>query len=548
MKNPTPPSPVPPTTSAVESGAAETLPPPEVDRLLGWLVVLAVLAGVALRFWPRPDLWLDEALSVNIASLPIDEIGAALRRDGHPPLYYWLLHAWIAVGGAGDWWVRAMSGAISLVALPLAYLAGRRVGARPGAGPLGAHRTGLLALAVMAVLPYGIRYGSEARMYSLTITLVLGGYLLVDNELRAPARAEGRWLNAAGITLVTAALLWSHYWSIWLLCTVGFCVLFIAVRSSDRTRRQNAWITAAAMAMGGLVFAPWLPTMLFQSSHTGTPWGDIYGPALVATETLTEFSGDVLTSYLTVLFAVLAVGATVVVVKGRQRVASARVPSRRVLIEVAVTTATIALGWGIATSTGNTFSPRYAAVVYPLFVLTVATGVALLRGRWSTVFALGALVALSVYVAGSVALTPRSQAGEVATRIQRDATDGRTKKANVIVCPDQIGVALDRALRNRGVDANVIPFPTAGDPRFVDWIDYADRNADADPAAFWAEVSEGIPDDAPIYAVIMPSYKTFDAKCEELLSLVSLGRSQVDRVAPAEDGEGMGLWVLRARP
>ena len=51
--------------------------------------------GVITRFAPRSDLWLDEALSVNISKLPLGDIGEALRHDGHPPLYYYLLHGWM---------------------------------------------------------------------------------------------------------------------------------------------------------------------------------------------------------------------------------------------------------------------------------------------------------------------------------------------------------------------------------------------------------------------------------------------------------------------
>jgi len=51
----------------------------------------------------------------------------ALRHDGVPPLYYLLLHAWIGVFGDGDVAVRALSGAISVATLPVAWLAGWRV-------------------------------------------------------------------------------------------------------------------------------------------------------------------------------------------------------------------------------------------------------------------------------------------------------------------------------------------------------------------------------------------------------------------------------------
>src|SRR5688500_3101197 len=64
---------------------------------IGLRTAVAVLAlgAIALRFRTDSPLWLDEALTVHIADLPLGDIGPALRHDGHPPLYYWLLHVWI---------------------------------------------------------------------------------------------------------------------------------------------------------------------------------------------------------------------------------------------------------------------------------------------------------------------------------------------------------------------------------------------------------------------------------------------------------------------
>src|SRR3954469_5545766 len=111
---------------------------------------LVVVVGIVLRFVTRSPLWLDEALSVNIARLPLGEIKGALRHDGHPPLYYVLLHGWMKAFGTGDVAGRALSGLFSVAALPLLWIAGRRLG-----GP----RVGWYTLAVAAMLPYLLRYG-----------------------------------------------------------------------------------------------------------------------------------------------------------------------------------------------------------------------------------------------------------------------------------------------------------------------------------------------------------------------------------------------------
>src|SRR5688500_3310172 len=92
---------------------------PVPTRLKAFAVALAVAVGLVARFVSTSPLWLDEALNVNIAALPLGEITEALRHDGHPPLFYWLLHGWMAVVGEGDVAARSLSGLLSVASLPL---------------------------------------------------------------------------------------------------------------------------------------------------------------------------------------------------------------------------------------------------------------------------------------------------------------------------------------------------------------------------------------------------------------------------------------------
>src|SRR5690606_27146736 len=124
----------------VEEGVGEGYPSvneagsPRLPRWTGPVALGLVLAvGVVLRFVQRSPLWLDEALSVNIASLGVSDLLEALRHDGHPPLYYLLLHGWMRVFGDGDAAVRALSGILGVAALPLFWVAGRRLAGPPGA-------------------------------------------------------------------------------------------------------------------------------------------------------------------------------------------------------------------------------------------------------------------------------------------------------------------------------------------------------------------------------------------------------------------------------
>ena len=103
---------------ASEAPARATIPPdgagPAEDTSpTRWAIAaaaLVIVAGIVLRFATRSDLWLDEALSVNISRLPYGDIPEWLRRDGAPPLYYFMLHAWTDVFGTTDFAVRSLSG------------------------------------------------------------------------------------------------------------------------------------------------------------------------------------------------------------------------------------------------------------------------------------------------------------------------------------------------------------------------------------------------------------------------------------------------------
>ncbi|HMA46222.1 MAG TPA: hypothetical protein VKP11_03310, partial [Frankiaceae bacterium] len=66
-----------------------------------WALVAVVAAGAVLRFTTGSHLWLDEALTVEIARRPLGGLFHALRHDGAPPLYYLILHVWIKVFGDG---------------------------------------------------------------------------------------------------------------------------------------------------------------------------------------------------------------------------------------------------------------------------------------------------------------------------------------------------------------------------------------------------------------------------------------------------------------
>jgi hypothetical protein len=116
--------------------------------------------------------------------------------------------------------------------------------------------------------------------------------------------------------------------------------------------------------------------------------------------------------------------------------------------------------------------------VLPLFLLVVAMGVAVLPGRR---FRAGALAVLTLagLLSGSLENgQQRTQAGQVDAVLNVQARPGDL----VVYCPDQLGPAVDRLLKVKGVTE--ITFPRAIGPQRVDWVDYKKVIAATDVAAF----------------------------------------------------------------
>ncbi|HUR22807.1 MAG TPA: glycosyltransferase family 39 protein, partial [Acidimicrobiales bacterium] len=342
-------------------GAPAGAPAPEGAPWLAIGTGFVLFLAVVVRFATVSPLWLDEAQTVNIARLPLGSLADGLRHDGSPPLFYALLHVWMQVFGDGDLAVRSLSGLLGVAALPLTWLAGRRLGGRMVAWS---------ALILVAASPFAVRYSTEARQYSLVVVLVLVGYLAVTELLQRPG--SRRALVATAVT--TGALLLTHYWALYLLFVTA-ATLVAVVRRGPSPAREGAQRGLTAMAVGSLAFLPWIPTFLYQARHTGTPWGGA-GRLRSMVDTVFHFSGGYwdpglvigLTTYGLIGLALFArpIDHRHVEFDLHTR------PGGRHLAVVGFGTLAVAI---IATVVGRSaFAVRYASVMFPMVILLAALG------------------------------------------------------------------------------------------------------------------------------------------------------------------------------
>ena len=82
-------------------------------RRINWLTIITIicLVAFALRIFhlEYQSLWYDEAFSVYLAHFDLTEITARTAADIQPPLYYYLLHFWIALAGDSEFALRFLS-------------------------------------------------------------------------------------------------------------------------------------------------------------------------------------------------------------------------------------------------------------------------------------------------------------------------------------------------------------------------------------------------------------------------------------------------------
>lgn len=485
-----------------------------VRRLAVSATVAVVAAGIVLRFWATSDLWLDEALSVHIARLPPGDIPDALRQDGHPPLYYFVLHGWMALVGEGDVAVRALSGLFAVATLPLAWWAARRYDGRVAA---------LLMLLLLASSPFAVRYATEARMYSLLVLLVTVGWLLVDTSLRRPSPAV-----LAGVGLVTGSLLLTHYWAFYLVGASAVALLVAAAREPRPRRWHPATWTLVAVGLGSLLFLPWLPGFLHQLQHTGTPWAMPTRPAAIVMDSLRDLGGGSQGEARLLGWALGGLALLGVLVRRSEgwRIELDFRTNPRARAEAGVIALALAAGTVVGFATASGFATRYFSVLLPLFLLLVVRGARRLPAPWVRSGVVAALVVLGLTMATHQARTQRTQGGDIARLVATEAHAGDV----VVFCPDQLGPAVDRVLPETFVER---PFPEGGDAARVDWVDYEERNAAADPGAFARSVLAEA-GDRDVWLVWRSGYRTFGRKCEQLVGAFGASRPAERLVTPSD--------------
>lgn len=226
-----------------------------VDRHGDFAAALLVGAlGMAARWHGLSDkpYWLDELLTVRRAGNDLLAVVLDSLRNHHLPTYFLLISTILPIG-ATEAVVRLPSVLFGAISSSLACAVGTRVAGR-GAG--------LIAGLLMALSPFQVQMGQEARSYAMVTGLIMLGLLglviLMRHATEGDEHAGGArsgWIayfcGSAGALLVLPIAI------PWLIAANLAVVAVLARRKAWRTRFARRWlavqIAILAVALPGLV-------------------------------------------------------------------------------------------------------------------------------------------------------------------------------------------------------------------------------------------------------------------------------------------------------
>ena len=217
-------------------------------RWLDWLPWAAILVfGCFLRLYElgQSCFWYDEAQTLLVARLPLEQIAATAYR---PPLYHYLLHFWSLVVPSTEFWLRIPSilfGMLTLLGVGLVTF------------QLYGKQTALLATLLAAISPVLIYYSQELRMYSLMSAAFLAIMYFFNRIILG--YSEQRWSIWISLFLVEVIAIYSHYFSTPFLVTASLIAIAVCIYQKRWRVLRNWLLVQAAVVVG---FIPWVLMIL----------------------------------------------------------------------------------------------------------------------------------------------------------------------------------------------------------------------------------------------------------------------------------------------
>lgn len=244
-----------PRSSGLLSKAADAVN----SRAFAYLCALFCLLciGIQLMFCFSPFLWGDPAATLCIIDRSYGEIVSLTATDVHPPLYYFIVRAFIDLA--------------TFIAPSLSTItAGKMASVVPFFIMLllcmtvvrkrwGWYAAGMGSLAVVGVSPL-IEFGTEIRMYGWATLFVTACYIYAYEFIKKKSLAPCLLFTAAGLCAA-----YTHTFACLAVMPIYLCVGIISFGRGKKC--FSLWLAACIITVLG--YLPWLHVLINQTSTAG---------------------------------------------------------------------------------------------------------------------------------------------------------------------------------------------------------------------------------------------------------------------------------------
>ncbi|MEL7434815.1 MAG: glycosyltransferase family 39 protein, partial [Chloroflexota bacterium] len=220
--------------------------PTTYRHALAMMVGVLLLASLFYSYnLDAVSFWEDESwMAIGIDDGLVDVWVHATDNGVHPPLYFYIAFFLKPLIGLSEFALRWMGGLITIIGIAFTY--------RLGATITGDRRAGVIAALFATGAIYLIYLARLARQYTLFYTLSAMTYWIYWRWYSRPSRD---WLVA--LCLVQTANLYTHYFA-------AFVAVGIGLHALTTKPLQQSWRVIASFVGSGLLFLPWLPSILVQ--------------------------------------------------------------------------------------------------------------------------------------------------------------------------------------------------------------------------------------------------------------------------------------------
>ncbi|MEZ4656021.1 MAG: glycosyltransferase family 39 protein [Caldilineaceae bacterium] len=339
-----------------------------------------LLSAFGLRVWllGGQELRGDEAFGYFFSQMGFEEIikQTLALQEPHPVASYFLQKIWLSWAGHSEFALRFLSAWFGVAAVALVY----RLGAALRLGNVRAQA----AAALMAVSPYGVWHGQDARMYSMSLALTVCSTWLALEWINSAWTTDQlrRRLVGAGYLLISWLALQTHYFALFVIVAQNLFALIstaqvslvqtagggaLAQKQPPYLQRILPWL-ALQIALG-LLYLPWLlQVRMILGGYVGN--GDSPAFLNMLTRSVTTFAvGESLAAPESWLF---AAAAGLLLLMGSARLARGGDTGKRAALLLLLYLLAPLLATWVGSLQRPIFNERYLVSSAPPFYLLVA--------------------------------------------------------------------------------------------------------------------------------------------------------------------------------